>query len=152
MILFITGSPYFMNFQESEYSECYFLDKDLCPGFVVEDRINIAGEYAHLESYDQKAEVYYRPGLITSFQITPTGFLSGTATIPPVPTFTLEFPDENRKSQLLQANRSPTLSEISKKESNPFWTPIRRYWPLLLLFIIWIIIGIWFIFSQMILD
>ena len=152
MIFFIAGSPNFMKFQESGYSECYFLDKDLCPRVNIEERIKITSEYTELKPYDPNVGVYFPPGLSTSFQITPTEFVSGTATIPPVPTFTLEFPDENRTSQLLQANRSSTISEISKNESNSFWTTIRRYWPFVLLFITWIVIGIWFIFSQMILD
>jgi len=87
-----------------------------------------------------------------SYQINPPEYISGTVTIPPVPTYTLEFPRVTETSQLLQANRSPENSEISKKESAPFWFSLWRFWPIVLLMVIWFVIGIWYIFSQLIID
>ena len=94
------------------------------------------------------------PGLTTnaSFQITSTIDLTGTVTIPPVPTYTLEFPEVKPTSQLLQANRMQPEAEITKKESLPFWFSIRRYWPFILVGVIWIALSIWFIFSQLIIE
>jgi len=92
------------------------------------------------------------PNIRTSYQITSPEYFTGTATLPPVPTYTLQFPKITETSQLLYANRDPGESEITKKEQIPFWLSLKRFWPFVLLIVIWFVIGIWYIFSQLIID
>lgn len=111
-----------------------------------------AEEVILIESFDRVDKSSNDPSIKVTYQITSPEFITGTATIPPVPTYTLQFPKVTETSQLLQANRYPEESEITKKESVPFWLSIRRFWPFVLLIVIWLVIGIWYIFSQLIIE
>ncbi len=50
------------------------------------------------------------------------------------------------------ARRQPGSQELSKQEEISGLTRLKRLWPFVLLFMIWIVLGVWFIFSQLILD
>ena len=90
----------------------------------------------------------YESEIVPSFQITDTLRITGTATIPPLPTYTLIFPEITPEMELFQTNRQP----LEKQTSPQFWRTIQRLWPILLLAVIWIILGLWFVFSQMIIK
>jgi hypothetical protein len=83
-----------------------------------------------------------------SFQITDTLGITGTATIPPLPTYTLVFPETTVEPELFQTYQQP----IEKQTIPQYWKTFRRFWPLLLFAMIWIILGLWFVFSQMIIK
>jgi len=108
----------------------------------------------HIEyEFPNQAEFDEASGLVDtviepSLQITDTLIISATATIPPVPTYTLIFPEITEESQLFQINRQP-----AEKQSSPqYLITIRRYWPIFMLVILWILLGLWFLFSQMIIK
>jgi hypothetical protein len=84
--------------------------------------------------------------------ITPPPGLTATATLIPLPTITLQFPKATETGFLLVARRQPGSQDLSKQEEISGFTRLRRLWPFVLLFTIWIVLGVWFIFSQMILD
>jgi len=84
--------------------------------------------------------------------ITPQPGLTATATLIPQPTITLQFPRATETGFLLMARRQPGSQDLSKQEEISVLTRFRRLWPFILLFTIWIVLGIWFIFSQLILD
>jgi hypothetical protein len=84
--------------------------------------------------------------------ITPQPGLTATATLIPLPTITLQFPKATETEFLLMARRQPGSQDLSKQEEIAGLTRLRRLWPFILLFTIWIVLGIWFIFSQLILD
>ena len=84
--------------------------------------------------------------------ITPQPGLTATATLIPLPTITLQFPKATETGFLLMARRQPGSQDLSKQEEITGITRLRRLWPFVLLFTIWIILGVWFIFSQLILD
>ena len=84
--------------------------------------------------------------------ITPPPGLTATATLIPLPTITLQFPKSTVTEFLLMARRQPGSQDLSKQEEISGLTRLRRLWPFILLFTIWIVLGVWFIFSQLILD
>ena len=84
--------------------------------------------------------------------ITPPPGLTATATLIPLPTITLQFPKATETGFLLMARRQPGSQDLSKQEEISGLTRLRRLWPFVLLFTIWIVLGVWFIFSQLILD
>jgi len=84
--------------------------------------------------------------------ITPPPGLTATATLIPLPTITLQFPKATETEFLLMARRQPGSQDLSKQEEISGLTRLRRLWPFILLFTIWIVLGVWFIFSQLILD
>ncbi len=84
--------------------------------------------------------------------ITPQPDLTATATLIPLPTITLQFPKATETGFLLMARRQPGSQDLSKQEGIAVLTRLRRLWPFVLLFTIWIVLGVWFIFSQLILD
>ena len=84
--------------------------------------------------------------------ITPPPGLTATATLIPLPTFTLQFPKATETGFLLMARRQPGSQDLSKQEEISGLTRLRHLWPFVLLFTIWIVLGVWFIFSQLILD
>lgn len=83
-----------------------------------------------------------------SFQITDTLIITGTATIPPLPTYTLIFPESTEEMELLQKNRQP----FEKQSSSQYLETVRRFWPIFLLVVLWALLGLWFVFSQMIIK
>ena len=84
--------------------------------------------------------------------ITPPPGLTATATLIPLPTITLQFPKATETGFLLMARRQPGSEELTKQNQISGLTRLRRLWPFILLFTIWIVLGVWFIFSQLILD
>jgi hypothetical protein len=84
--------------------------------------------------------------------ITPQPDLTATATLIPLPTITLQFPKATETEFLLMARRQPGSQDLLKQEGIVGLTRFRRLWPFVLLFVIWIVLGVWFIFSQLILD
>ena len=84
--------------------------------------------------------------------ITPPLGLTATATLIPLPTITLQFPKATEPGFLLMARRQPGSQDLSKQEKISDLTRLRRLWPFVLLFTIWIVLGVWFVFSQLILD
>lgn len=84
--------------------------------------------------------------------ITPPPGLTATATLIPLPTSTLQFPKATETEFLLMARRQPGSQDLSKQEEISYLTRLRHLWPFILLFTIWIVLGVWFIFSQLILD
>jgi hypothetical protein len=84
--------------------------------------------------------------------ITPQPGLTATATLIALPTITLQFPKATETGFLLMARRQPGSQDLSKQEGIAGLTHFRRLWPFVLLFAIWIVLGVWFIFSQLILD
>jgi hypothetical protein len=116
------------------------------------DKKLVAVDLMLISSTDQVVKPSNDPSIRISYQITSPEYITGTATIPPVPTYTLQFPKVTETSQLLKANRYPKDSEIAKKESVPFWLSLSRFWPFVVLIVIWFVIGIWYIFSQLIID
>ena len=83
---------------------------------------------------------------------TPPPGLTATATLIPLPTITLQFPKATETVFLLMARRQPGSQELTKQNQTSGLTRFRRLWPFILLFTIWIVLGVWFIFSQLILD
>jgi hypothetical protein len=83
---------------------------------------------------------------------TPPPGLTATATLIPLPTITLQFPKATETGFLLMARRQPGSQELTKQNQISGLTRFRRLWPFILLFTIWIVLGVWFIFSQLILD
>jgi hypothetical protein len=84
--------------------------------------------------------------------ITPPPGLTAIATLIPLPTSTLQFPKATETEFLLMVRRQPGLQDLSKQEEISGLSRLRRLWPFILLFTIWIVLGVWFIFSQLILD
>jgi hypothetical protein len=84
--------------------------------------------------------------------ITPPPGLTATATLIPLPTITLQFPKATETGFLLMARRQPGSQELTKQNQTSGLSRFRRLWPFILLFTIWIVLGVWFIFSQLILD
>ncbi|MFC2054074.1 hypothetical protein ACFLV7_07220 [Chloroflexota bacterium] len=84
--------------------------------------------------------------------LTPPPALTPTATLIPLPTITLQFPEVTDTGFLLMARRQPGSQDLSKQEEISGLTRLRRLWPFVLLFAVWILLGVWFIFSQIILD
>ncbi|MFC2042741.1 hypothetical protein ACFLUA_01130 [Chloroflexota bacterium] len=84
--------------------------------------------------------------------ITPPPDLTATATLIPLPTITLQFPKATETGFLLMARRQPGSQDLEKQEEISGFTRLRHLWPFILLFTIWIVLGVWFIFSQLILD
>jgi len=84
--------------------------------------------------------------------ITPPPGLTATATLIPLPTITLQFPKATETGFLLMARRQPGSQDLSKQEEISGLPRLKRLWPFILLFMIWIVLGVWFIFSQLILD
>lgn len=84
--------------------------------------------------------------------ITPQPGLTATATLIPLSTITLQFPKATETGFLLMARRQPGSQDLSKQEETSGLTRLKRLWPFVLLFTIWIVLGVWFIFSQLILD
>jgi hypothetical protein len=85
-------------------------------------------------------------------KITPPPGMTTTATLIPLPTITLQFPKTTETEFLLMAKRQPGSQELTKQDQTSGLTRVRRLWPFILLFTIWIVLGVWFIFSQFILD
>lgn len=110
-------------------------------GFQIEYEFSNRAEFDEVSSL---VDTVIEPSL----QITDTLIISATATIPPVPTYTLIFPEITEESQLFQINRQP----VEKQSSPQYLRAIRRYWPILLLVILWTLLGLWFLFSQMIIK
>lgn len=84
--------------------------------------------------------------------ITPPPGMTTTATLNPLPTVTLQFPKATETGFLLMAKRQPGSQELTKQDQTSGLTLVRRLWPLILLFTIWIVLGGWFIISQLLLD
>ena len=84
--------------------------------------------------------------------ITPQPGLTATATIIPLPTTTLQFPKATETGFLLMARRQPGSQDLLKQEGIAGLRRFRRLWPFVLLFVIWIVLGVWFMLSQLILD
>jgi hypothetical protein len=133
--------PRFWNLKTAIYDSSSMGDKIM----NVEDLILI-------EYIDQVEETSNDVNIRVNNQITTPDYFTGTATLPPIPTYTLLFPKVTETSQLLHANRYPEESEITKKERIPFWFSLRRFWPFVMLIVLWVVISIWYIFSQLIID
>ena len=113
------------------------------PGTVFQKADRFSNQVVNVENFGR-----YESEIGPSFQITDTIIITGTATIPPLPTYTLIFPETTAETELFQTHRQP----IEKQTSPQYWITLQRFWPILLLAVIWIILGLWFVFSQMIIK
>lgn len=87
-----------------------------------------------------------------SVQITVPLIITGTRTAAPIPTFTLLFPTVTAPSQLLFAERDVEDSGLSKNTTGRFQTILRRFWPFIVLVVLWIVLLLWYVFSQMMIE
>lgn len=127
----------------TKYFEDFVRDSIVQPATAFQEADRFSSQVDNLENFDR-----YESEIEPSFQITDTLIITGTATIPPIPTYTLIFPETTAETELFQTRRQP----LEKQTSPLYWRTVQRFWPLLLLAVIWIILGLWFVFSQMIIK
>lgn len=88
----------------------------------------------------------------TSSPMFPTSPIVNTITIIPFPSFTLQFPHKTDTPVVLKAERQPGTDALVKGNAPSLAARLFRYWPLALLFIVWLFLAVWFVIAQRQMD
>ncbi len=88
----------------------------------------------------------------TSSSVFPTSPIVNTITIIPFPSFTLQFPHKTDTPVVLNAVRQPGTDALVKGNAPSLAARLFRYWPLALLFIVWLFLAVWFVIAQRQMD
>ena len=88
----------------------------------------------------------------TSSPMFPTSPIVNTITIIPFPSFTLQFPHKTDTPVVLNAERQPGTNALAKGNAPSLVARLFRYWPLVLLFIVWLFLAVWFVIAQRQMD
>ena len=78
--------------------------------------------------------------------------IQGTATLIPLPSITMLYPTITEVDQVLAIKHAPDSTALQKKSSIIKLEKISNYLPIILIFTIWIVLGILFLFYQRRLD
>lgn len=89
---------------------------------------------------------------LTSSPVFPTSPIVNTITIVPFPSFTLKFPHKTDTPVVLNAERQPGMDALAKGNAPSLAARLFRYWPLALLFIVWLFLAVWFVIAQRQMD
>jgi len=82
----------------------------------------------------------------------PTSAIVNTITVIPFPSFTLQFPHKTDTPVVLNAEREPGTGALVKGNAPSLAERLFRYWPLALLFMVWLFLAVWFVIAQRQMD
>ena len=80
--------------------------------------------------------------------ITETLPLGVTATLAPFPTVTYLYPQHTPTAHLLFAPRQPGAPELAKDDGPPTWQSLVRLVICGMVLLLWLVLAVWFVFSQ----
>ena len=76
------------------------------------------------------------------------GIITATTTLIPLPAITFQFPQTTQTTALLVVQHPPDSADLPKGGMFPLGRKILRWWPILVIFTLWLVLGFWFVLIQ----